>query len=239
MGAAGALRKKIQKRNAPEPGGAADLALKMADPETQGEADPAKMKQLETVTAMCMRLIHGKETRNSTLEILKADEPERAIPNAALTTMQRVETQAKKRHQRIPNDIKFAAAQYLVADLTKLGNKAGAWGREVSQEELGPILQSTMQTYIQRGLKDKSIDPIKLQAEIEPLMPEEMKEKAMQYRQEFGLPERPTATMAAERYKEDAVSKERQKNAELQQRMQAMQQQQQSALAGPDQQVEG
>jgi hypothetical protein len=222
MGASGKLRKQINKRNAPPPAGAIGTAAQMADPEQAGKVDPKKMKQVEDSTAMFMRLIHGTETRDSVMKMLKANpDPFKAIPDTANNLMKRVEAQVKKRRMRIPADVKVATAQYIVIDLANLGNKAQAWETQVSEDQLGPILRDTMKIYIKQGIKDKSIDPVQLQQEAEKLMSPEQKAAGMQMGGS-GLPGAPTATMAAQQYADKQVGKEQTKNMQLQAQNQAL-----------------
>jgi hypothetical protein len=232
MGALGRMKKKVERNNAPPPGGAIGTATDMADPNKQGGIDPAKKKQVEDTTAMFMELIHGKDTRDSVLKMLKSQpDPFKAIPLTANNLMVRVEAQTKKRKLRIPEDVKIAAAQYIVMDLANLGNKANLWETKVQQDNIGPILRDTMQAYIHKGIRDKTIDPVQLQEEAEKLMSPEQKAISMQ----MGggqLPPKPTATMAARQHTQGAVDKEKDKNMQLQAQTKAVQGAPQQALPG-------
>jgi hypothetical protein len=223
MGASGKLRKQINKRNAPPPGGAIGTATQMADPEQQGKVDPKKKKQVEDVTAMLMRIIHGTETRDSVMKMLKSQpDPGKAIPLTTNNIMKRVEVQTKKRRMTIPNDVKLASAQYVVTDLANLGNKAQAWDSPVGEDQLGPILRDTMQQYIKEGIDNKSIDPVKLQQEAEALMSPEQKAMGMKMGQ-GRVPGQPTGAMAARQYADGQVDKEKTKNMQLKAQNQALQ----------------
>jgi hypothetical protein len=222
MGASGKLRKQINKNQAPPPGGAIGTATQMADPAQQGKVDPKKVQQVETVTSMLMRLIHGTESRDSVMKMLKSQpDPAKAIPFTANTLMKRVDAQTKKRRMTIPNDVKVAVSQYVVTDLADLGNKAQAWESSVPEEQLGSILRDTMMEYIKNGIKDKSIDPIKLQQEAEALMSPEQKAAGMKMGG-HGLPGAPTGTMAAQQYADRQVGKEQTKNLQLKAQNQAL-----------------
>ena len=237
MGASGKLRKQINKKNAPPPGGAIGAATQMADPEQQGKVDPKKMKQVETVTAMLMRIIHGTESRDSVMQMLKSQpDPAKAIPMTSNSLMKKVTAQTKKRRMTIPNDVKVAAAQYLVTDLANLGNKAQAWDTQVAGDQIGVILRDTMQLYIKEGIKDKSIDVVKLQQEAEALMTPEQKTRGL----EFGggqVPEQPTGAMAARQYADGKVDQEKAKGDQMRAQNQALQGAQQQAA--PQEQQQG
>jgi hypothetical protein len=222
MGASGKLRKQINKRNAPPPGGAVGPITQMANPEQKGKIDPKKMKQIETVTAMLMRIIHGTESRDSVMKMLKANpDPFKSIPTTATSLMAKVDAETKKRRIIIPNDVKVAASQYVVTDLATLGNKAQAWKTQVAESDLGHILRDTLQILIRKGIKDKTLDPVLVQQEAEKLMNPEQKAYGMK----MGggqLPSAPTATMAAQQYADKQVGKEKTKNMQLQAQNQAL-----------------
>lgn len=238
MGAAGKLKKKVQKEIPKNQ----DMALgaKMADPSQRQKANPAKIRQVEDITAMFMHLIHGPDTREATLNTLKANpDPAKAVPAAANMLMNRVEQQTIKRKKRLPDDVKVAAAQYMVPDLAMLGNKAQVWDRQVDQSELPQMLQDTMQIYIRKGIKNKSIDPVELQRAAEKLMTPEQKAAAMKMGAATSggqqLPPGPTPGMAMQQQVDAAVQKEQAKTQQAQAQASALKGQMRQAAAGAHQ----
>ena len=238
MGATSKLKKQLQKNNpqaAPPPKNTLGLASDMVDPETQGQVPENKKRQVEDLTAMFIQFVHGEKTRDSVMQILESapDQPEKAVAAAANNVMNRVEGMIAQRRMKIDNDVKLTAATYLVSDLALLGNKAGVWERQLSQEELQPVLKEAIQFYIQRGLKNKTIDPIELQREAEALMTPEQREIGLKYGQEGGVPAEPTEGMAIRRFADQAAAKEQQKTSKLA----AENQELRSALQGVQQQA--
>lgn len=228
------IRRKLEQ-NASQNGNAEmdiGLGAKMADPEQRGQADPNKIRQVEDITAMFMMMIHGEQTRDSVMDTLKSNpDPSKAIPLTANMLMTRVEQQAKKRRQKLPDDAKIAAAQYMVPDLAMLGNSAGIWQEQITQDQLPEMLQDTMQIYIRQGLKNKTIDPVKLQRDAEALMTDEQKSKAM----EFGggeIPREPTPSMAVAQKVDEAVGKERAKTEQARAQAEALKGNMRGAAAG-------
>jgi len=241
------IRRNLENNN-PPPEQDMALGAKMADPSQKGNVPEAKIKQVEDITAMFMGLIHGEETRDSVMKTLKSNpDPGKAIPMTANMLMSRVEQQTKKRRQKLPDDAKLAAAQYMVADLAMLGNAAEAWESQVPQEALGQILQDTMQIYIRQGLKNKSIDPVKLQRDAEALMSPERKAMGQKMGGE-GMPNQPTPSMAVGQKVDEEVTKEKAKTEQAMAQAEALkgnmrgaaankneseQMQQNAALSGP------
>lgn len=218
------IRRKIQKEadKGNEPQDMA-LAANMADPEKKQSVSDAKIKQVEDITAMFMQLIHGEETRDSVMKTLKSNpDPGKAIPLTANMLMTRVETQTKKRRQKLPDDAKIAAAQYMVPDLAMLGNAAEVWDTQVSEEQLPQLLEDTMQIYIRQGIKRKSLDPVKLMRDAEKLMSPEQKAAGLKFGGE-GMPTQPTPAMAVGQKVEEAVGKEQAKTDQAQAQVQALQ----------------
>ena len=237
MGANSRLKKQIQKK-ADESNEPQDMALgqKMADPTQKGGVSENKIRQVETITAMFMKLIHGEETRDSVLQTLGSNpDPGKAVPQAANMLMTRVEQQAKTRRQKLPDDVKVAAAQYMVPDLAMLGNRAGVWEQPVAEEQLPQMLQDTMQIYIRQGLKNKTIDPVQLQRDAEKLMTPEQKEMGMR----FGggeIPPGPTPGMLVDKKVDEAVGKERAKSEQALAQVEALKGGMRSQAAAPAEQ---
>lgn len=241
MGATGKLKKQVRGKKKPQPKeSTTGLAAQMSDAETSGKIDPQKQEQVDDTIAMFLMLIHGRETRDATMEMLKAfPTGEESVPEAAFNMITTVEKRASG--TTIPNDVKVAAMSYIIPDLLLLGNVAKIWEHPVPEESIKDVMQAAFQKYIEKGLKDKTLDPMQLQKEAESLMTPEQKRLALSYG-EGAVPEQPTATMAANRYREEGVEQERAKfaklqeeNAQLKQAMAASQQQQPppEALAGP------
>jgi hypothetical protein len=88
---------------------------------------------------------------------------------------------------------------YLVSDLIEVGN-AGGYFKVDQEEQVRDITQATFQNYIERGLKDGSIDPIELQSSVEPLLNEQQKTMGSQFGGEHKVPERPNEETAMEVY---------------------------------------
>lgn len=220
MGATSQMRKQIQKKNPTEPAepeNTTGLAVQMADPEQSSKVPEEKRRQVEDLTALFVQLIHSKKTSGSVMEMLSAfPTGDKAIPPAANTLLGQVEGRMAQRKQKVPNDVKIAAISYVVSDLALLGNKAGVWEQPVGQDQIQPILQESMQLYIRKGLKNKTLDPIQLQKEAEQLLTPEQRERGLSFGQEGGTPGEPTANMAARQYADQQVAGEQGKYAKLQ-----------------------
>lgn len=233
MGANSRLKKKIQKeQDKGNPPQDMQLGAKMADPEKGGKVSDAKVRQVEDVTAMFMHMIHGPDTKDSVLQTLQSNpDPLKSVPMTANMLMTRTEQQMKKRRQKLPDDIKVAAAQYIVPDLAMLGNSAGVWERQVGDEDVAEMLQATMQMYIRQGLKNKTIDVVKLQRDVEALMSAEQKAKGM----ELGggeVPPGPTPAMAVGQKVDEQVSKEQAKTEQARAQAEALKGNMRGAAAG-------
>lgn len=237
MGASGQLRKKIQKKNTPEPGGAVGAAAQMTNPsKAGGQVDANKKRQVEDVAAMLLTFVHDEKTAPAVMQMLESQpDGRKAVPMAMNAIMKQVEQSANRRRIRFPNDVKVAAAIPVIQDLALLGNEAQVWEQPIMQEELPDVIRDTLQMYIEQGLKDKSIDPIKLQKEVEQLMNDDAKQQMRGIASETGLPQEPTATMAARQHTEKKVGKVQGKNDELQAQLQALRSQGQASAQQPQQ----
>lgn len=143
-----------------------------------------------------MKLLHSKETAPSVEEMLQSGPPEKTIPAVALQVNAQMEEAVEKKPSL---ETALTAGVYLVSDLVEIGNTAGFFQIE-SEEQVRPILQDVMQQYIERGLKDGSIDPVELQEKVEPLMTEDQRATGMQAAEMTGIPKAPTQQTAMNAY---------------------------------------
>lgn len=214
------LEKKMKKKNnrsvekEARPMGL--LAQQMADPVASQNVDSALQGQVDSVVAGLMRITHGKETRNSILEQLKTGPPETSIPTTMMMVVSLFEQGASSKNKTIPQDVKVASYVTLVLDLIELSNAAGLSKINLEdQNAVSIILENSLKKYIEKGLKDGTIDPIALQKQIEPLMSPEQKAVGQSAAQKTGIPMEPTAGMAQQKILGDAKKPLEEENAKL------------------------
>ena len=121
-----------------------------------------------------MKMLHSKDTSTHIDEILKSAPPEVSIPQAAMIVNEQIEGEFKKK-QPPGLETLLLGGVYLVQDLIEVGNAAGFFQVE-GEEQQRDIMQATFQKYIEKGLKDGTVDPIELQSRVEPLLNEQQKQ---------------------------------------------------------------
>lgn len=143
----------------------------------QGDANDPKIqaviKKAKGYETVLKNLIHGKQTRDEVIEMLKGGDAIMSVPQAAMTINDMAMDTMEKGGIKPDASVQMVASAYLIDDLIQLGEAAGAFKTE--EGDLDHIMEDTYQMYIERGLKDKTIDPIQLQLEAEKAMtPEQM-----------------------------------------------------------------
>lgn len=152
----------------------------------QGKELPPKVqREVENYRAVLTKIMHGKENRDNVLGLLRSyQQPELAVPEVANVIMDQADTIMGT---KAPNEYKLGLSGYVIGDLIELGNAAKIWPK-VDENEAKNIYQDTVQDYIHKGLKDKTIDPIELQASTEPLMTPQQKEIGAAHAINNGVP---------------------------------------------------
>lgn len=166
----------------------------------QPPMDPKLEREVQAYVMGLSKMLHGKQTQPQVVSMLKSvEDPSKSIPQIALLVNDQMEQAVKGKGKKPSLDVLLGAAQFLVGDLIEMGNAMGVFQLE-TEEQIAPILQSTMQTYIEKGLKDGSVDPIELQKKVEPMMPEQDRIKALEIAKAEGLPTEPNQLTAMEAY---------------------------------------
>ena len=177
----------------------------------QPELTPKAKKDATNYQTLLNTIMHGKENRDNVVQLLASyKDPALSIPNAAMM----ITEQADKMGGGVPDEIKLGLSNYLVTDLAELGAAAKIWPK-LSEEEMQYVYQDSVQDYISKGLKDKTIDPMTLQKESEPLMTDQQREFGEQYGQKQGIPSRPSVHGAISQMKLDSASKGQQRGGAI------------------------
>jgi len=175
-------------------------------PETQGQPQLPKLspqaeKEVDAYLTGLSRLLHSKDTSKKVVEMLKSGPLEQSVPQTALLINQQMEGAATKGGKAPSLDVLFNSAIFLVNDLVEIAQAAGLAPPEgVPQDQVKTMLEGTMQTYIPKGQKDGTIDPVELQQKVEAIMPEDMKQEMMGMSQQAGIPSAPNQMTAMQAY---------------------------------------
>ena len=164
----------------------------------QGLGEKELSKTDKVYVSGLMKLMHSKKTAPVIDEMLAAGPPEETIPQVALMINEQMES-AFKQKQKVELETLLTGGMYLVSDLIEIGNTGGFFQVE-DEEQVRDITQATFQTYIEKGLKEGTIDPVELQSKVEPLLNEQQKGLGGQFGGEHGVPTQPNEETAMEVY---------------------------------------
>ena len=196
--------------------------------------DKKVQDRIDSYVVALMNELHGSETRDDVLDILKnGKDPYIGIPEAAMAVNDAAVAKFEQNGVEVDLNTQFNASAYLVNDLMEIGSKFGFF--EVTQDDFAPLLEDSLQTYIERGLKDGTIDPIELQLTAESFTSENQRIAGLYYGQENGVPPAPQQQQIIHQLQQnaarEATEKERKKQAgQLQQQQLMAQAQQQGGM---------
>ena len=169
------------------------------DPSALSDADQAYLDAL-------VKLMHNRKTAPKVEDMLESGPPEKVIPQTALMVNNLMEQEARKGGKPPSLEVLFQAGIVVVGDLIEIGNAKGLWQIE-SEEDIGALLQATMQKYIEKGLKEGTIDPVELQQKAEAMMVQEDRDAGMKMAEREGIPVEPNEHTAMEVYADRKVRK--------------------------------
>lgn len=168
-------------------------------PMAEQAMDPQTEQEINAYINGLSRMLHGKETQSSVMEMLKSGSPEQTIPKTALTVNSQMEAGATDAGKAPSLDVLLNAGIFLVNDLIEMGNAAGVF-EVTTEDQVAPILQGTLQTYIEDGLAKGTIDPVELQQKVEPLMDDEHRALGNKAAQMTGIPQEADQSTAMQAY---------------------------------------
>jgi len=118
------------------------------------------INQAEELIIDGMKLIHHGKTRDRIIQTVgQAQDPVRGIANVLVTIIKRIEAE-----KQAPNDVKVAAASFLVGELATVTEAAGI--APLNQEQQMQALSEAIRLYTTQGIASGKMDPQQLQAEV-------------------------------------------------------------------------
>lgn len=165
------------------------------------EASPQLQKEGDAYISALSHLLHSKETAGSVLEMMKSagEDPIKSVPYTALNVNKQMEESARAKGKPPALEVLLAAFQFLVGDLVQIGNIAGLFNVE-TEEEIGAILKETLQTYIEEGIHNGTVDPVELQQKAEVFMDDDHKQLGLQAASMSGIPNEANQNTAMQAY---------------------------------------
>jgi len=161
------------------------------------ELPPKKQEMVDDYSAMMKSMIYSDETHKEVVDMLRGN-PMVTVPLTSNFINQQAENVTKKTSNPVDLEIVLNSSLFLIPELINLGNTAQLFDKPVEgEQEFKGVVQKSMQMYIQRGIKDGSIDPIELQQQVEPLMGKDQRNQMLQEGGRLGVPAQPTGNMVA------------------------------------------
>lgn len=198
------------------------------------DASPEKKQQVKQMQNMLTDMVYHPETKATVQDMLKSAPPQQSIPGAVNTVFQKFEDMvAQKQGKPMPLDMKLAGGIALFAEIMEIAEAMDVIPEDMSEEEMQPYLRETMEQYIKKGLKTKSIDPIELQQQIEPLLTDDEMAVGLAMGQQQGTPGQLQQAQAQEGMYQQRSQPDKLKAAGLQKSNQQMQQALQGIASKP------
>jgi len=160
--------------------------------------DPKLQKEIEGYLTGLSKLLHGAQTSAEVVKMLETGPPEETIPEAALAVNSQMEDAVREAGRSPSLEVLLNAGLFLVNDLAEIGAAAGLF--QLQEEDFSPIITDTLQKYIEKGLKDGTVDPVELQKKVEPLMNDEHKALGMAGAKGTGIPMEANQNTAMQAY---------------------------------------
>lgn len=192
-------------------------------PDMVGKVPEGVTKQVETLQGAITDMIYQPKVKGAVQKMIKDGNPQMTIPGATIMVFTKFEDIMTPKNGPMPLDLKLIGGLHTFTEVAELAQAMGVLPPEISEEELQPLMKSAMQQYIQKGLKDKSIDPVELQQAVEPLMTDQEKQIGMQMGADQGVPEGVTQEQAQEGLLQQQLMPMQEENMRLKKQNQQMQ----------------
>lgn len=215
-------------------GGRSEHLAMMLDPQQMQDLPEEDLKQMETIGAALTELVHSPDTKKYVQDTLQSGDPGYTVPYATNMIMDRFESLMEKSGP-MPLEMKLTTGMQAFREVLDVAQAMGVAPKELSEAQQEQLLRGSMQMYIQKGLKEKTIDPIELQTKVEQLMTPEEQLVARGMAKNNNMPYEPTQQQNVALAQQNAIRPLEAENANLKKQNQQME----KALQGIASQPQG
>ena len=150
------------------------------------QLSPAQQAQFQAYSDNATIMIWNEKTQPAILQSLQSQkDPMADIAVTANIVNSKLQSAAEKHGEQLTEITLFLGAAHIVSELNVLAEAAGIFA--LSNAQRLESFRQTLQKYFTDGLNNGTIDPVKLQQEIEPLMSPEQRQAGMQAMKENGI----------------------------------------------------
>ena len=150
------------------------------------ELGPGQQAQLDSYTDNATIAVFSEDSQPAILQSLQADQdPVKNVADTTFVVHKQLESSLAKNGEKMTEITMALGAAHLTAELVVLAEAAGLYTlKEVQKSE---AFQQAIKRYFETGIKDGSIDPVELQATLEPVMNEKQREYGLQGMEKGGI----------------------------------------------------
>lgn len=157
-------------------------------PAEEYEFSPEQQDMIDNYVLNAIKIVHSPQSSDAIIESLKSiNVPQAAIAKTANLVHDMIAMEAERSGKDFNAIALMMGSTEMIDELIELGEQARAFP-PLSEAQRYAAHQLAMQHYFGRGIKEGWIDPVKLQQDVEPLMPEEMRQRGRAVMQEVSQP---------------------------------------------------
>ena len=161
----------------------------MKDKIKEGDSfTPEQKEKLDLSANMLTDMLYNPKTKNEVIKMIKDAPPEQSIPYTVNAVYERFEGMTNDKIGEIPLNMKLATGVHLFSEVMEMAENMGLIPEEIPEQTIQSLLKDTIKIYIEKGLKDGTVDPIDLQNRVEPLLSDKEKKIGLDVGSKSGIP---------------------------------------------------
>ena len=152
------------------------------------EFTPEQQKMIDNYVVNAINIVHSQQSSDAIIESLKSiNVPQAAIAKTANLVHDMIAMEAERNNKDFNEVALMIGSTEMIDELIELGESAKVFP-PLSEAQRYAAHQLAMQHYFGRGIQEGWIDPVKLQQDVEPLMPEELRQRGRAVMEEVNQP---------------------------------------------------
>ena len=153
------------------------------------EFSPEQQDMIDNYVVNAIKIIHSPKSADAIIEALKSiNNPQAAVAKTANLVHDMIAMSSEQNGKNFNSVALMLGSSEMIDELIDLGEAAKCFPK-LSDAQRYAAHQLAMQHYFGRGIEEGWIDPIALQKDVEPLMPEDMRNRGRAIMDEMNRPQ--------------------------------------------------
>jgi len=155
QGAQGVQGRGVQQPGRPPSEQTPEQQMRIGEPK---KANPDKQRLYDMYVGNAFNIIHGEQSRDTIIKMLKRGKPVDAVADTTLMVMKKLDATAQAQGVNVSDDVRLHGGNEIMGELIMVGEASGAF-KQMKPEEREAAFRIAVGKYLQAGYRSRKYKP--------------------------------------------------------------------------------